>query len=49
MEKEIRCPCGYVIRGQEEESLVDEAKLHAKEAHDMDLTTDEALAMARPV
>lgn len=48
MEKEVRCPCGYVIRVQDEESLVAEAKKHAKEAHDMDLTTEQALAMARP-
>jgi predicted small metal-binding protein len=48
MKKEIRCPCGYVIRADSEESLVAEAKQHAKDAHDMDLTTEQALAMARP-
>ncbi len=48
METEIRCPCGYVIRADSEDRLVAEAQQHAKEAHDMDLTTEQALEMARP-
>lgn len=48
MEKEIRCPCGYVIRADSEEALVAEAQKHAKDAHDMDLSAEQALAMARP-
>ena len=47
MEKEIRCPCGYVIRAIED-TLVAEAQQHAKEPHEMGLTTEQALEMARP-
>ena len=48
MTKEIRCPCGYVIRAETDDELVAEAQQHAKEAHDMELSRPEALAMARP-
>jgi predicted small metal-binding protein len=48
MEKEIHCPCGAVIRGETEEALVSEAQLHARESHDMELSREDALAMARP-
>lgn len=48
MEKEIQCQCGYVIRAEGDEALVAAAQSHAKEAHDMELTSEQALAMARP-
>ncbi len=48
MEKVIQCPCGYVVRAENDEKLVAAAKQHAKEVHDMELTTEQALAMARP-
>jgi len=48
MRKEIHCPCGYVIQAETEEKLVADAQQHAKEAHDMELSASDALAMARP-
>ena len=48
MNKVIHCPCGYVIRADTEEALVAKAQQHAKGTHDMELTTEQALAMARP-
>lgn len=48
MEKEIQCQCGFVIRAGDEASLVSQAQQHAKQAHDMELTAEQALAMARP-
>jgi predicted small metal-binding protein len=48
MEKVITCPCGVVIRGATDEEVVAHAQRHAKEVHQMDLTLEQALAMARP-
>jgi predicted small metal-binding protein len=48
MPKIIRCPCGYVIRADRDETLVSQAQQHAKETHGMELTVEQALAMARP-
>ncbi len=48
MGKVIHCPCGYVIRADTEETLVAKAKEHAREAHGMELSTEQARAMARP-
>ena len=48
MQKVITCPCGVVIRGATDADVVAQAQKHAKEVHQMDLTTEQALAMARP-
>lgn len=48
MDKVIHCPCGYIVRADTEEALVARAKEHARQAHGMELTTEQALAMARP-
>lgn len=47
MAKSIQCDCGYVARGQTDEELVAEAQKHAREIHDMDITREQVLAMAR--
>jgi predicted small metal-binding protein len=47
MTKVIKCDCGFVVRGDEDE-LVKAARRHAKEVHDMDLTAEQILAMAEP-
>lgn len=39
---------GYVVRAQTEEELISKAQQHASEVHEMLLTRDQALAMARP-
>lgn len=49
MKKEIECPCGYTIRADDEDELVEKAQQHAKESHEMELSSDQALSMARPV
>ncbi len=44
----IECPCGTVLRGADEQAVIAEAQTHAKTVHDMDLSDDDARAMARP-
>lgn len=46
--KVIECPCGAVINGESSEDVVSKAQSHAKETHDMELSNEQALAMARP-
>ena len=46
--KVIHCPCGHIMRAMSDEEVVRLAQGHAKEVHNMDLSTAEALAMARP-
>ena len=48
MTKMIPCPCGYIVRGKDEAEIVAKAQRHAKEAHGMELTREQILAMARP-
>ena len=46
--KVIECPCGAVINGESSEDVVAKAQTHAKETHDMELSNEQALSMARP-
>lgn len=46
--KVIECPCGVVLEGADSDDVVTKAQTHAKDVHDMDLSTDQALDMARP-
>jgi predicted small metal-binding protein len=48
MTKIIRCSCGYVMRSDNQEELVAAVQRHARELHGMELTVEQALAMARP-
>lgn len=48
MTKIIKCPCGTVVRARDDESLVAQAQQHAREVHQMELTREQALAMAGP-
>ena len=48
MEKVINCPCGYIVKGTTDEEVVARAQQHAKEVHQMDLSREQALAMAKP-
>ena len=48
MQKVINCSCGSVVRAENDDKLVAKAQEHAKQVHQMDLTRDQALAMARP-
>jgi predicted small metal-binding protein len=48
MQKVINCPCGVVVSGANDDEVVAKAQRHAKEVHQMDLTREQALAMAHP-
>jgi len=48
MEKVINCPCGYIVTGASDDELVARAQQHAKQVHQMDLSREQALAMAKP-
>jgi predicted small metal-binding protein len=48
MKKIIQCPCGVVIEGRDDEDVVKRAQEHARQVHQMDLSREQALAMARP-
>lgn len=43
----IECPCGVVLRGDSEAEVVETAKAHAAEVHDMELDDEQAQAMVR--
>ena len=48
MAKKVQCDCGFVARAEDEDTLVFVVQKHAKEVHDMDLTREQVLAMAKP-
>lgn len=48
MEKVINCPCGFVLKGESDDEVVQKAQAHAKQVHQMDLSREQALAMAKP-
>jgi predicted small metal-binding protein len=43
----VSCDCGFETRGSEAE-LVPAVQRHGREAHNMDVTREQVLAMARP-
>ena len=47
MAKTFTCTCGVVLRGNTDDELVANTQRHAIEVHNMDLTRDQILAMAR--
>ena len=44
-DKALRCDCGYVLRSRTEERQVAEVRRHAREAHGISFSADEALAV----
>lgn len=44
----VRCDCGFETRGAENE-LVPAVQKHGRDAHNMPVTREQVLAMARPV
>ena len=46
MDKVLHCDCGFEARAADEEELVAEVQRHAREAHGMALSHDEALLLA---
>ena len=43
----VRCDCGFEARGSEED-LVPSVQKHGREAHNMQVTREQVLAMAHP-
>ena len=46
MNKVLHCECGFKACGQHEAGLVAQVRRHAREAHAMTLSPDEALLLA---
>lgn len=44
----IECPCGVLLTGEDLNSVVSAAQQHAREVHEMEMSEDDARAMARP-
>jgi hypothetical protein len=42
----LRCHCGFEVRGAHEDTLVAEVRRHARDAHGMALSHEEALVLA---
>jgi predicted small metal-binding protein len=47
MAKIMQCYCGHVVRGETDDELVANVQKHAREVHDMEITREQVLAMAR--
>jgi len=48
MERFVECDCGWRCQGSEDE-VVALCSAHAREAHGLELTREQVLAVARPV
>ena len=46
--KKLECPCGTVVRADDDDELVQLAQTHAREVHEMQLTREQALEMVVP-
>ena len=46
MDKVLHCDCGFEARAEDEDGLVAEVRRHAREAHGMALSHEEALLLA---
>jgi predicted small metal-binding protein len=45
--KAIRCECGYEVRASDEDTLVEQIRRHALEAHDIAFSVELARELAR--
>ena len=45
--KIMQCYCGQVLRGRTDDELVANVQEHARKVHDMEVTREQVLAMAR--
>jgi Protein of unknown function (DUF1059) len=45
VEKVLRCDCGFEARADDEGELVARARQHAREAHGMELSSEQALVL----
>jgi predicted small metal-binding protein len=46
--KIVKCDCGYLVRSDDDDTLVAELQQHAREHHKMNLSREQVLAMAQP-
>jgi predicted small metal-binding protein len=46
--KTVRCDCGFVVRSDDDDTLVADLQRHAHDDHNMNLSRDQVLAMAQP-
>ena len=49
MAKQVNLDCGFMVRAQTDDELVQHVQLRAREIHQMDVPRDKALEMAKPV
>jgi predicted small metal-binding protein len=49
MAKQVNCDCGFMVRTQSDDELVQHVQLHARDVHQMEVPREKALEMARPV
>ena len=47
MAKLFTCECGVILRGIDDDDLVEKAQAHARDVHNIQITRDQVLAMAR--
>lgn len=45
----INCDCGHVVHGSSEDELAANAAQHAREAHGVEMTREQALSLAVPL
>ncbi len=48
MAKKVDCECGVSLVGESDDEIFDKVKDHAGAVHGMDVTREQALAMAKP-
>lgn len=48
MGKFIACECGVTVRGDTDDELVVNAQEHARTAHNLEITREQALGIAQP-
>ena len=48
MKKIVRCDCGFTVSSDNDDRLVAELQKHAREHHKMNVSREQALAMAQP-
>jgi len=49
MAKQVNCDCGFMVRTQSDDEMVEHVQLHAREIHKMEVPREKALEMAKPV
>ena len=48
VKKIVKCDCGFVVRSDDDDTLVTQLQQHASEHHKMNLSREQVLAMAQP-